>query len=304
VDIAIRAKGLTKRYGTFTALSPLDLEVKKGEILGYLGPNGAGKTTTIRCLLGLIKPSGGTAEIFGVNSQTDKVKAHQRIAYIPGESTFWPNLTGEETLHLLGKISGQVDLSYQKELMKRFQFDPSKKVRTYSKGNRQKINIIAALMTRADLLVMDEPTTGLDPIMEQAFKECALEAKANGQTIFLSSHILAEVEALCDRVAILRSGKLAELGTLEQMRHLSALTVEATFRNTPPKVDGVKGVSAVKVVGHQLFCQVQGPIEPLFKVLLDNHPKTLLSREPTLEELFLSLYGEEEVRNSGGTNHG
>jgi ABC-2 type transport system ATP-binding protein len=250
-------------------------------------------------MLGLIKPTGGQAEIFGMDSQANKVEVHKRLAYIPGESTFWPNLTGAETLYLLGSVHGQVDLKYQAELIKRFQFDPSKKVRTYSKGNRQKINIIAALMTRADLLIMDEPTTGLDPIMEQAFKESALEAKANGQTIFLSSHILQEVEALCDRVAILRSGKLVELGTLADMRHLSALTVQATFENKPPKVDGLKGVSGIKVAGHQLTCQVQGPIDPLFSVLIANHPKTLLSREPSLEELFLSLYGDEDAHNKG-----
>ena len=297
MDIAIKTNGLTKRYGSFIALSPLDIEVKKGEILGYLGPNGAGKTTTIRSMLGLIKPSGGSAEIFGIDAQKHKVEAHEHLAYIPGESTFWPSLTGSETLHLLGAIHGKVDLKYQTELIKRFQFDPSKKVRTYSKGNRQKINIIAALMTRADLLVMDEPTSGLDPIMEQAFKQSVLEAKANGQTVFLSSHILEEVEALCDRVAILRSGKLVELGTLADMRHLSALTVEATFENTPPHIEGIKGVTDVKVVGHQVSCQIQGPIDPLFSALVAGHPKTLLSREPSLEELFLSLYGDEEVRN-------
>jgi ABC-2 type transport system ATP-binding protein len=249
---ALTTRGLTKRYGNFIALDNLDLEVKQGEILGYLGPNGAGKTTTIRSMLGLIKPTSGLAEIFGINTQRDKVQAHKRLAYIPGESTFWPNLTGEETLYLLGQIHGKIDKEYQKELIKRFQFDPSKKVRTYSKGNRQKINIIAALMTRADLLIMDEPTSGLDPIMEQAFRESALEAKSNGQTIFLSSHILEEVEALCDRVGILRAGKLVELGTLAQMRHLSALTVQATFSNNPPDVSHVKGVSGIKIVGHQL----------------------------------------------------
>ena len=294
---AIEITGLTKHYESFVALTSLDLEVKEGEILGYLGPNGAGKTTTIRSMLGLIKPTAGSAKIFDIDTQANKVEAHKRIAYIPGESTFWPNLTGEETLHLLGKINGKTDSKYMAQLIKRFQFDPSKKVRTYSKGNRQKINIIAALMTRADLLVMDEPTTGLDPIMEQAFKESALEAKANGQTIFLSSHILEEVEALCDRVAILRSGTLVELGTLSEMRHLSALTVQATFEGKPPQVDHIEGVSSVKVVGHQLTCQIQGPIEPLFSALLAAHPKTLLSREPSLEELFLSLYGEEGVRD-------
>jgi len=297
MDSAIRTENLGKKYGDFAALSALNLEVKTGEVLGYLGPNGAGKTTTIRLLLGLIKPTSGQAEIFGINAQTNKVAAHKRIAYIPGEATFWPNLTGAETLHLLGKIHGSIDAVYRDELIKRFQFEPSKKVRTYSKGNRQKINIIAAAMTRADLLIMDEPTSGLDPIMEQAFRQTVLEAKSAGQTVFLSSHVLEEVEALCDRVAILRAGQLVELGTLAEMRHLSALTVEATFDAKPPKVDHLKGVSAVKVVGHQLNCQITGPIDELLSVLAAHHPKSLLSREPSLEELFLSLYGDKDIRN-------
>ncbi|HEY5442603.1 MAG TPA: ABC transporter ATP-binding protein [Candidatus Saccharimonadales bacterium] len=296
-DIALRIENLTKKYGDFAALSALNLEVKKGEILGYLGPNGAGKTTTLRLLLGLIKPTAGRAEIFGIDAQEHKVEAHKRLAYVPGEATFWPSLTGAETLHLLGRLHGRVDETYQKELIKRFKFEPDKKVRTYSKGNKQKINLIAALATRADLLLMDEPTSGLDPIMEQAFRQSVLEATANGQTVFLSSHILEEVEALCDRVAILRTGELVELGTLAEMRHLSALTVEATFAGKPPKVDHIKGVSAVQVIGQQLTCQVHGPIEPLLKVITAAHPKTLLSREPSLEELFLSLYGDKDLRN-------
>jgi ABC-2 type transport system ATP-binding protein len=295
MDIAIKTKGLSKHYGSFVALDKLDLEVKKGEIMGCLGPNGAGKTTTIRSILGLIKPTAGEVEIFGLDAQKDKVAAHRRLAYIPGESTFWPNLTGAETLHLLGQLHGQFDSAYRDELIERFRFDPSKKVRAYSKGNRQKISLIAAFMTRADLLVMDEPTSGLDPIMEQAFRQTVLEAKANGQTILLSSHILEEVETLCDRIAILREGKLVELGTLAEMRHLSALTVEATFEDTPPKADKIeqiKGVSHVQVVGHQLTCQVQGPVAPLLTALAAAKPKTLLSHEPSLEELFLSLYGD------------
>jgi polyether ionophore transport system ATP-binding protein len=297
VDVAIKTQGLAKQYGDFTALAPLDLEVKKGEILGYLGPNGAGKTTTIRALLGLIHPTAGRAEIFGLDTQTHKVEAHKRLAYIPGEAALWPSLTGAETLHLLGQLHGEIDSAYRDELIKRFEFEPAKKVRTYSKGNRQKITIIAAFMTRADLLIMDEPTSGLDPIMEQAFRQTVLEAKAAGQTIFLSSHILEEVEALCDRLAILRAGRLVELGTLADMRHLSALTVEATFDGPPPKVEHLKGVKRVNITGHQLTCQVQGPISPLLTVLAAAHPKTLLSREPSLEELFLSLYGDTETRN-------
>ena len=297
MDAPIITEGLTKLYGDFTALYPLTIEVRRGEILGYLGPNGAGKTTTIRSMLGLIRPTSGTSKIFGIDSQTDTVNAHKRLAYIPGESIFWPNMTGDETLHLLGAIHGSVDEAYKKVLVERFQFDTSKKVRTYSKGNRQKINIIAALMTRADLLVMDEPTTGLDPIMEQAFRESVLEAKSNNQTIFLSSHILEEVEALCDRIAILRAGTLVELGTLKEMRHLSAVTVEATFEGKPPDVGHIKGVGSVHVAGHQLICQVNGEIDPLLTILAAHHPKTLLSREPSLEELFLSLYGDEDIRN-------
>ena len=302
MDIAIHTKGLSKHYGSLIALAPLNLDVYQGEILGYLGPNGAGKTTTIRALLGLIKPTRGSAEIFGINTQTDKVKAHRHLAYVPGEATFWPSLTGAETLHLLGKIHGMIDPKYQKQLIKRFKFDLSKKIRTYSKGNRQKINIIAAFSTRAELLIMDEPTSGLDPIMEQAFKETALEAKNNGQTLFLSSHVLEEVEALCDRVGILRSGKLVELGTLAQMRHLSAISIEATFDATPPHIGHLEGVSNVKITGHQLTCQIRGSIEPLLGEIIKAHPKTLLSREPSLEELFLSLYGDEDIRNQAIKN--
>jgi ABC-2 type transport system ATP-binding protein len=292
----IHTDGLTKKYGDFAALDHLNLDVKKGEILGYLGPNGAGKTTTIRLLLGLINQTQGQAQIFGLDTQKEKIEIHKRLAYVPGEAALWPNLTGEETFYLLGKIHGQIDLKYLKELTKRFNFDPSKKVRAYSKGNRQKINLISALATRAELLIMDEPTSGLDPIMEQAFKESALEAKANGQTIFLSSHILEEVESLCDRIAILRAGKLAELGTLEEMRHLSAVSISATFSGVPPKINHIKGVSNLHVAGHQLTCQVQGDISQLLSVIAAANPKTLLSREPSLEELFLSLYGEETTK--------
>jgi ABC-2 type transport system ATP-binding protein len=297
METALSIKGLSKNYGSVVALAPLDLEIAKGEIFGYLGPNGAGKTTTIRAILGLIKPTAGSSEIFGINSQNNKVEAHKHIAYVPGESSFWPSLTGSETLHLLGKVHGRIDTEYQKELITRFKFDPDKKVRAYSKGNRQKINLIAALSTRADILIMDEPTTGLDPIMEQAFRQSILEAKENGQTVFLSSHILEEVEALCDRIGILQDGKLVELGTLSQMRHLSSVSVQATFEDTPPDVCKVAGVTNVVVTGNQLNCQVTGHIEPLFKILIEAHPKTLLSREPSLEELFLALYGGKEVSN-------
>jgi ABC-2 type transport system ATP-binding protein len=299
MDVVIHTEGLSKKYGSLMALAPLELEVAKGEVMGYLGPNGAGKTTTIRLLLGLIMPTSGRATIFGMDAQKQKVDVHKRVAYIPGEATLWPSLTGEETLHLLGKVHGRLDPQYRDLLVERFDFDPSKKVRTYSKGNRQKLGILAALMTRADLLVMDEPTSGLDPLMEQAFRLSINEAKANGQTVFLSSHILAEVEALCDRLAILRRGKLVELGTLEQMRHLSSVTVEATFDEQAPEVSGIQSVSAVHVTGRQLTCQVRGEIAPLLAVLSAARPRTLLIREPSLEELFLTLYGEDEASGEG-----
>ncbi len=298
-NAALVTKNLTKRYGSVIALDNLSIEVNKGEIFGYLGPNGAGKTTTIRAILGLIKPTSGSVTVFGLDSQSEKVEVHKRLAYVPGEATLWPSLTGAETLHLLGKIHGKIDEAYQAELLKRFQFDPTKKVRAYSKGNRQKINLIAALSTRAELLIMDEPTTGLDPLMEQAFRQSILEAKANGQTLFLSSHILEEVEALCDRIAILRDGKLVEIGTLEQMRHLSAITIEATFGGVPPHVGHLKGVSHVQVIGHQLSAQVHGSIDEFLMTLAQAHPKTLLAHEPSLEELFLSIYDESDIRIKG-----
>jgi ABC-2 type transport system ATP-binding protein len=226
----LRTERLTKHYGAVIGLDNLDLEMYRGEVLGYLGPNGAGKTTTIRLLLGLIKPTAGRAMIFGLDAGADKVAVHAQVAYVPGEATLWPSLTGAETLHLLARVHGETDLRYRDELVRRFDFDPSRKVRTYSKGNRQKINLIAALASRAELLILDEPTAGLDPLMEQAFRQSVIEAKANGQAVFLSSHVLSEAEALCDRIAILRGGRLVEIGTLAQMRHLSALTRRGLVR--------------------------------------------------------------------------
>ncbi len=290
---AVEIKGLTKMYGKLAALNNLTLDVRKGEILGYLGPNGSGKTTTIRLMLGTIKPTSGSVSIFGHDAQTEKDTVHTSIAYVPGEANLWPSLTGIETLHLLAKVHGRVDLDYRRQLIKRFELDPNRKVRTYSKGNKQKITLIAALASRAELLILDEPTSGLDPLMEQAFREAAVEAKGRGQTIFLSSHILEEVEALCDRIAVLRSGKLVELGTLEQMRHLSSLTIEASFRNHPPEVRNIKGVSKVELNGNNLVCQINGPVDELLSVIAKARPLTLISREPSLEELFLALYGRQ-----------
>jgi ABC-2 type transport system ATP-binding protein len=291
VTPAIRTEGLGKRYGKVDALRDLSLQIAPGEVVGYLGPNGAGKTTTIRLLLGLARPTAGRAEIFGFDCQRQTVEAHRRLAYVPGEASLWPSLTGAETLHLLGRVQGRVDTAYRDELIGRFDLDPSKKVRAYSKGNKQKILLIAALMARPDLLVLDEPTSGLDPLMEQAFRHSVHEARKAGQTVFLSSHILSEVEALCDRVGILREGRLVEMGTLEEMRHLSTLTVEATFGGVPPDLAGVAGVKRAVVDGHRLHLEVQGPIEPVVDALAGTGVRELLSREPSLEELFLAHYG-------------
>ena len=290
---AVRTEGLTKRYGEVAALSDLDLEIAEGEVVGYLGPNGAGKTTTIRLLLGLARPTAGRAEIFGLDCRRQTVDVHRRLAYVPGESNLWPSLTGAETLHLLGRVQGTVDRAYRDELIRRFDLDPSKKVRAYSKGNRQKVLLIAALMTRPDLLLLDEPTSGLDPLMEQAFRHCIHEARQVGQTVFLSSHILSEVEALCDRVGILRDGRLVEIGTLDQMRHLSTLSVEAVFDTTPPDLAHVVGVKRAVVDGRHVHLEVQGSIEPLVDALAGTGVRDLLSREPSLEELFLAHYGDD-----------
>jgi ABC-2 type transport system ATP-binding protein len=288
---ALETFSLSKSFATTHALTDLNLRVDEGEVVGCLGPNGAGKTTLIRLVLGLLIPSHGRAEIFGLDSRRQAVAAHRRLAYVPGEANLWPSLSVAETLSLLGEVHGYADLAYQSELVERFELDMTRKVRALSKGNRQKLILVAALITRADLLILDEPTSGLDPLMERAFRLCVHEAKLRGQSVFLSSHILSEVEALCDRIGILRSGELVEMGTMADMRKLSALTVEATFEQSVPDLTRVPGVSMIDVQGLTLRCQVQGPIEPLLSVLANSGVHELLSREPSLEELFLSHYG-------------
>jgi len=288
----IETKGLTKHYGSTEALVDLDLEVQQGEIFGYLGPNGSGKTTTIRLLLGLIHPTRGGAEVLGMDPWRDAVGLHRRLSYLSGDLALWPSLTGAQTLEYLGSMHGTVDAAYRDELIERFSLDPSVKVRAYSRGNRQKVGIVAALMGRPELLVMDEPTAGLDPLMEHVFRGCVHEARERGQTVFLSSHILSEVEATCNRVGILRGGRLVEVDSIADMRRLAAVEVEATFDGDPPSLNGVAGVQDVHVRGHTLRCKVSGPIGPLVDALAGHGLLGLTSREPSLEELFMAHYGD------------
>ena len=291
---AIRTVGLSKRFGsTAWALRELDLTVEPGEVVGYLGPNGAGKTTTLRLLLGLLRPTAGSAALFGVDATRDPVAAHRRVAYVPGEASLWPRLTGAQTLDYLARLHGRSDTGYRAELIDTFALDPGVRVREYSKGNRQKLSLIAALATRADLLLLDEPTSGLDPLMEQRFREEVRVARARGQAVLLSSHILAEVEALSDRIAILRAGRLVDVGTLEQMRHLAMVEVEATFADDPPDLASVPGVVNAIRSGQAIRCHVAGPVDPLIKALAPHDVVALTIREPTLEQLFLSHYGDE-----------
>jgi ABC-2 type transport system ATP-binding protein len=286
----IETRGLGKRYGDTVALADLDLAVAPGEVYGYLGPNGAGKTTTIRLLLGLHRASAGEARLFGLDAWHEGSVARRRVAYVAGEPSLWPALTAAETFEFLARLHGETDVPYRDELVGRFRLDDAKKVRALSKGNRQKIQLIAALATRAELLILDEPTSGLDPLMEVAFRDSVHEAKARGQTVFLSSHILTEVEALCDRVGILRDGRLVDQGTLAELRHLSARTVEVTFAGSPPELPPLEGVSVLQAGENSLRLELAGEIGPLLAALATHQVVALTSREPSLEEIFLHHY--------------
>jgi polyether ionophore transport system ATP-binding protein len=293
---AIETVGLTKIYGETRALGDLDLQVQQGEVFGYLGPNGAGKTTTIRLLLGLHRPTAGRASLFGVDAWRDPVAAHQRLAYVASEPFLWPGLTGAETLEFLGRLRDETDRAYRDALIDRFELDPDKKVRALSHGNRQKVQLIAAFATRAELLILDEPTGGLDPLMEMAFRETVHEAKNRGQTVFLSSHILSEVEAVCDRVGILRQGRLVDQGTLPDLRHLGAQTVEVVFEGQAPTLPPMPGVAVAGAGTNALRFEVSGDVGPLIAALAGHPVKTLTSREPSLEEIFLHHYQRSDGR--------
>jgi ABC-2 type transport system ATP-binding protein len=290
--IPLCAEALSKSYGSVAALVDLDFEVAPGEVVGYLGPNGAGKTTTIRVLLGLHRPSAGRATLFGIDAWADPVVAHRRIAYVAGEPFLWPSLTSEETFHYLARLRGGTDVAYRDELIERFELDVKKKIRALSKGNRQKVQLVAALSTRADLLILDEPTSGLDPLMGLAFRDCIREAKARGQSVFLSSHILSEVEEVCDRVGILREGRLIDEGTLAELRHLSAQTIEVSFADRVPDLVLPVGTEVARDDTNSLRIEVpSGDIGAVIDMLAGHKITSLTSHEPSLEEIFLRHYG-------------
>lgn len=288
---AIEIRELVKSFGAARALDGLDLTVAHGEVHGFLGPNGAGKSTTIRTLLGLVRADAGTVRLLGGDPWSDAVELHRDIAYVPGDVTLWPSLTGGETIDLLARMRGGIDDRRRAELIDRFALDPSKKARTYSKGNRQKVSLISAFASRARLLLLDEPSTGLDPLMENIFQQCVREANHRGTTVLLSSHILAETEALCDRLTIIRAGRTVETGTLDSMRHLSRTSITAEMLRHPGDLSLIPGVEDVSLDGSTLRAQVDSEsLGRVIKVLGDAGVRSLVSQPPTLEDLFLRHY--------------
>ncbi|PJN21905.1 ABC transporter ATP-binding protein [Kitasatospora sp. CB02891] len=285
---AISVSGLVKTFGRTRALDGLDLTVEQSEVHGFLGPNGSGKSTTIRVLLGLLRADSGTATLLGGDPWRDAVPLHRRLAYVPGDVTLWRNLSGGEAIDLLGRLRGGLDPTRRAALLERFELDPTKKGRAYSKGNRQKVALVAAFAGDTDLLILDEPTSGLDPLMEEVFRECVAEARDRGATVLLSSHILSEVEALCDRVSIIRAGRTVETGTLDDLRHLTRTSVDAVLTGPPPRPDYVHDLT---VDGNRLRCQVDTEqLGALLAELTAVGVRSLASRPPTLEELFLRHY--------------
>jgi ABC-2 type transport system ATP-binding protein len=288
---AIEVQALTKNFGQVRALDGLDLTVAEGEVHGFLGPNGAGKSTTIRVLLGLVRSDSGTARLLGGDPWHDAVALHRQVAYVPGDVTLWPSLTGGETIDLLARMRGGIDESRRAELIERFDLDPSKKARTYSKGNRQKVSLVSAFASHARLLLLDEPSSGLDPLMENVFQQCVAEARDRGATVLLSSHILAETEALCQRVTIIRAGRTVETGTLESMRHLSRTSIKAEMIGDPGDISRLRGVENVAIHGRTVSAQVDADsLGEVIKVLGDAGVRSLVSQPPTLEDLFLRHY--------------
>ena len=311
---AIAASGLRKSYGKTVALDGLDLSVAEGEVHGFLGPNGSGKTTTIRILLGLLRADGGTARLLGGDPWHEATALHRRLAYVPGDVTLWPSLTGGEVIDLLGRLRGSLDAKRRATLLERFDLDPTKKARTYSKGNRQKVALISALASDVELLILDEPTAGLDPLMEAAFRECVEEERHSGRTVLLSSHILSEVEALCERVTIIRAGRTAESGTLAELRHLTRTSISADLARPPAGLQQLPGVHDLDLqdftehgadrpgatgLGARVRCEVDSDkLDDVLRRLADAGVLSLVSQPPTLEELFLRHYaaaGQQEI---------
>lgn len=287
----LKASNLTKKFGNFTALDGVNLEVNKGEIYGFIGPNGAGKTTTIRVLLGILKATEGHATIFGKDAWKDAVEIHKRVAYVPGDVNLWPNLTGGEVIDLFVKLRGANSKSRREELIKRFDLDPSKKCRTYSKGNRQKVALIAAFASDADVYILDEPTSGLDPLMERVFQEYVMEAKKAGKSIFLSSHILSEVERLCDKVSIIRNGKIIESGSLDELRHLTRTSIVLDTKEPIEDLNKVKGIHNVEEKNNSLYFHVDSDqLDGVMKYVSQFGIVKLEIAPPTLEDLFMRYY--------------
>ena len=296
MSTSISVSGLVKNFGQVRALDGLDLEVATGEVHGFLGPNGAGKTTTIRVLLGLLRHDAGSASLLGGDPWSEATELHRRLAYVPGDVMLWPNLTGGEVIDLLGRLRGGLDSEKKARLLEQFDLDPTKKGRTYSKGNRQKVALIAALASNVELLILDEPTAGLDPLMEAQFRACIEEDRDNGRTVLLASHILAEVEALCDRISIVRKGKTVESGTLSQLRHLTRTTIIAELGSDPAPVAALLGVHDLRLHDHRVEFEVDSDrLADVVRTLAPLDVRSLVSHPPTLEELFMRHYEDGEI---------
>jgi ABC-2 type transport system ATP-binding protein len=295
----IEVSGLVKTFGHTRALDGLDLTVRPGEVHGFLGPNGSGKSTTLRILLGLLRADTGTARLLGGDPWREVTTLHRRLAYVPGDVTLWPSLSGGEVIDLLGRLRGGLDPARRDDLLQRFELDPRKKGRAYSKGNRQKVALVAALASDAELLILDEPTSGLDPLMEEAFKKCVEDERRSGRTVLLSSHILSEVEALCDRVTIIRAGRTVETGTLAELRHLTRTAVTAELDTPPSGLDRLPGLHGLDVQGTRVRCEVDSDhLGTFLSALTAAGVKSLTSAPPTLEELFLRHY--KDTAPAGG----
>jgi len=291
----IETEKLTKTYGSHRGIVDVDLAVEEGEAFGFLGPNGAGKTTTIRTLLDHLRPTSGRARIFGIESTVDPVAIHRRVGYLPGEFVLYDKLTGGQTIEYFANLRGGVDPTYQRALIDRLEIDPSRRFREYSKGNKQKIGLVIALQHRPDLLILDEPTSGLDPLVQQTFYAVIREAKGEGRTVFLSSHILSEVERTCDRVAIIRAGRIAQVDRVEALRDLAHHQVELVFAGPVPRAEfeAIDGVSELVVEEHTLRMRVSGGIAPIVRAASKYELLDFISREPSLEETFLAQYGHD-----------